>query len=237
MPVMTALARPAPDRVVFIPQSARRREPWRNGGGATEVIASGVVGGDDLAASDWDWRASIATIAGDGPFSHFPGVDRLLALVDGPGLTLAITPAGADPGSPASAETDLHRLQQAGDTIAFAGEASVQAVLHGAPTRDFNLMARRDRLHIALDCVPLHALARGDDDAMAAVPGLALRLVQVLSGAIAAHDRHGKRCVAAAGDTLLQLAPAGVLACTVEQPGQALLARAWTVAPAAAAGD
>jgi environmental stress-induced protein Ves len=38
----------------------------------------------------FDWRVSLATIAADGPFSSFPGVERTLALVDGHGMTLDI---------------------------------------------------------------------------------------------------------------------------------------------------
>src|SRR5665647_2813187 len=53
--------------------------PWRNGGGVTrEVVASG---GSD--PQDFDWRISIADVSQSGPFSAFPGVDRVITLVEG----------------------------------------------------------------------------------------------------------------------------------------------------------
>jgi len=45
--------------------------PWRNGGGETREILSWPPG-----KTDFDSRASIATIPQDGPFSSFPGNDR-----------------------------------------------------------------------------------------------------------------------------------------------------------------
>src|SRR5665811_1616202 len=57
--------------------------PWRNGGGVTrEVVASGASvasggsGGSD--PRDFDWRISIADVSRPGPFSAFPGVDRVI---------------------------------------------------------------------------------------------------------------------------------------------------------------
>lgn len=52
--------------------------PWKNGGGETREIVS-------IASPDatFLWRASIATIQQDGPFSPFPGVDRVITLLAG----------------------------------------------------------------------------------------------------------------------------------------------------------
>ena len=58
--------------------------PWRNGAGVTMEI---VVGGDPL---DWDWRLSLATVAGDGQFSAFPEVVRQLVVVEGIGMVLTV---------------------------------------------------------------------------------------------------------------------------------------------------
>ena len=52
--------------------------PWRNGGGVTrEILASGGSGSDGF-----DWRISIADVSEPGPFSAFPGFDRVITLDD-----------------------------------------------------------------------------------------------------------------------------------------------------------
>lgn len=57
--------------------------PWKNGAGATrEIIAIPSVDAPFL------WRASIATLQADGPFSPFPGVDRTIVLLAGQPLRL-----------------------------------------------------------------------------------------------------------------------------------------------------
>ena len=57
--------------------------PWKNGAGATrEIIAVPSVDAPFL------WRASIATLQADGPFSPFPGVDRTIVLLAGQPLRL-----------------------------------------------------------------------------------------------------------------------------------------------------
>jgi environmental stress-induced protein Ves len=57
---------------------------WRNGGGETREIISWPPG-----QADFDWRASIATVAQDGPFSAFPGIDRSITLLSGEGVQLS----------------------------------------------------------------------------------------------------------------------------------------------------
>ncbi len=52
--------------------------PWKNGGGVTREIVCQPPGAG-LAA--FDWRVSIATIASDGPFSLFAGIDRVITLL------------------------------------------------------------------------------------------------------------------------------------------------------------
>lgn len=39
---------------------------------------------------DFDWRISVAYVARAGPFSVFPGVDRIITLIDGPGMVLTV---------------------------------------------------------------------------------------------------------------------------------------------------
>ncbi|QWA13542.1 HutD family protein [Sodalis ligni] len=111
---------------------------WRNGGGETREIVSWPA--DELlpahsgplpALDDFAWRASIATIDRDGGFSSFPGVDRVITLLEGNGVVLH------------GANGVAHSLTRTGEPYAFAGEESVTAVLAGGASRDFNIMTRR----------------------------------------------------------------------------------------------
>src|SRR5690606_6318250 len=56
---------------------------WRNGAGETREICC-----IPPATRDFCWRASIATIASNGEFSAFPGVDRVITLLEGGEVTL-----------------------------------------------------------------------------------------------------------------------------------------------------
>lgn len=57
---------------------------WRNGGGETREIVSFPP-----RSEPFSWRASIASIAASGAFSFFPGVDRVITLLNGEGVELA----------------------------------------------------------------------------------------------------------------------------------------------------
>ncbi|MFI1170952.1 HutD family protein [Streptomyces melanogenes] len=110
--------------------------PWRNGGGATREIASRPVG-----AEEFGWRASIADIHRDGPFSAFPGVDRMLTLLTGDGVRLTC------PG-----EFD-RLLARAGEPFGFSGDLALDAELPGGPCRVLNLMVRRGSWTATVDRV------------------------------------------------------------------------------------
>ncbi len=56
---------------------------WRNGAGETREICCFPP-----ATRDFFWRASIASIASNGEFSAFPGVDRVITLLEGGEVTL-----------------------------------------------------------------------------------------------------------------------------------------------------
>lgn len=98
---------------------------WRNGGGETREIVSFPPD-----QRDFSWRISIATIAADGAFSRFPGIDRVITLLEGEGVELK-----------ARRYTQLLRLRQ---PFAFAGEEEIEARLTGGVSTDFNVMTRRD---------------------------------------------------------------------------------------------
>ncbi|XES00502.1 HutD family protein [Streptomyces sp. S1D4-11] len=56
--------------------------PWKNGGGVTREIVAWPEGAD---MGDFEWRVSLADVGGDGPFSAFADVDRILTMVEGGG--------------------------------------------------------------------------------------------------------------------------------------------------------
>jgi environmental stress-induced protein Ves len=103
--------------------------PWKNGGGVTREIVSWP---QDAGLDGFDWRASIATIAANGPFSLFPGVDRTIVLLDGKGVRLQAP--GID-----------HRLDTRHEPFEFSGDLAVHCSLLGGESFDFNLMSRRAR--------------------------------------------------------------------------------------------
>lgn len=104
----------------------RLATPWRNGGGVTREVAAWPPG---AGLDAFDWRVSLADVATDGPFSAFPGVDRVLTVIAGDGLVLEIDgrTTRLEPGAP----------------LAFPGEAVVMARLTAGPIRDLNVMVRR----------------------------------------------------------------------------------------------
>jgi len=116
---------------VLIPFAGLAPAPWKNGGGSTIEIA---IGPPDASVDDFDWRVSLATIAEDGAFSQFDGVDRTLALVDGPGMLLHID------GEPTM-------VTEAEPVVAFDGSSEVSAKLNRGPTTDFNVMSRSERCY------------------------------------------------------------------------------------------
>ncbi|MFE0650958.1 HutD family protein [Streptomyces sp. NPDC059534] len=101
---------------------------WRNGGGSTREVVSWPAGTEEFA-----WRASIADIDRDGPFSAFPGVDRTLTLLAGDGVRL--TSAGAFD----------RLLTRVGEPTAFSGDLALTAELPGGSCRVLNIMTRRGR--------------------------------------------------------------------------------------------
>ncbi len=118
-------------RATVLRASNYRRMPWKNGGGETVEIA---VSPEGAALSDFDWRVSMATVATDGPFSIFPGIDRTLSIIDGNGMQLAI-----DGDAPLL-------LTQESAPLAFPADVAVQATLAEGPITDLNVMTRRDAL-------------------------------------------------------------------------------------------
>jgi environmental stress-induced protein Ves len=112
---------------VLTPASSRR-VPWKNGLGATLEIATDAV----APGGEWTWRLSIADVPSRAEFSIFPGIDRFIACLAGPGLNL--DRAGA-----------RSLVPREGAALPFAGEEPVTGEPLGRGVRDANLMLRRDR--------------------------------------------------------------------------------------------
>lgn len=104
--------------------------PWRNGGGLTSVLAQWPTQGD------WQWRMSVAIVEQSGPFSHFDGIDRWFAVLEGAGVTLQI----AD---------QTHHLTPHSAPLAFDGAAETACELIDGRTTDFNLMVKQRKGHTA----------------------------------------------------------------------------------------
>jgi environmental stress-induced protein Ves len=104
--------------------------PWKNGLGVTREIAVHPPG---AGLDDFDWRISMATVDAGGPFSIFPGVDRILTVLEGR-LSLSLdgaVPVELGPDSP---------------PLAFPGDIAVHADLLAGPVTDLNVMTRRGRV-------------------------------------------------------------------------------------------
>jgi uncharacterized protein len=153
--------------------------PWKNGGGITRELATG--GGDR--GSGWGWRVSLAEVAQDGPFSVFPGVDRVIAVIGGAGMDLV-----AHDG----VRTALEPLQP----VRFSGEAAVSGRLRDGPVRDLNVMVQRGDYTAAMeflrgpcaaawttgtdDCLVIHSLAGAESLRVNAAPPLSLAAGETL---------------------------------------------------------
>jgi environmental stress-induced protein Ves len=104
-----------------------RSEPWRNGGGVTRELASHPKA---ASAQDgaWDWRVSIADVSKAGDFSAFPGMERVLTVIDGELLLLTV-------------DGDEHPLEKY-RPFRFSGEAAAHGALPTGDIRDLNVIAR-----------------------------------------------------------------------------------------------
>jgi environmental stress-induced protein Ves len=102
-------------------------QPWRNGGGVTRELVS-----HPLAASAqdgaWDWRVSITDLTKAGDFSPFPGMERVLTVVEGELLLLNV---GGN-------EHPLEKYRP----FRFSGDAASSATLPTGDIRNLNVITR-----------------------------------------------------------------------------------------------
>jgi uncharacterized protein len=96
---------------------------WKNGGGVTRELLAWPN------ANEWAIRLSVADIERDGSFSTFPGVERWFAVLSGNGVRLGV---------PAKL------IKRGDDAVNFDGALAPNCTLIDNPTRDLNLMIRRD---------------------------------------------------------------------------------------------
>lgn len=160
--------------------------PWRNGLGVTLEVARFPAGD-----GPFGWRVSIAKVDADGPFSLFPGIDRILVPLDGDGIRLE---------DPASGMATILPPLAVGR---FEGDRPTVGRLLGGPIRDFNVMTRRGEWRGEATVERGVAFRCGPD-------GSTVRLLHAVAGGAVARCA-GEEFRIAAGETLRVVPPAAAL--------------------------
>jgi hypothetical protein len=96
--------------------------PWANGKGVTVEMLR-------VEAAGLKWRLSRASVVEDGDFSLFPGIERNLTVITGPGFDLL--------------GEGLHLHARPLQPVAFAGDIPIRAEGVTTPSDDFNVMTAR----------------------------------------------------------------------------------------------
>jgi environmental stress-induced protein Ves len=96
--------------------------PWANGKGVTVEMLR-------VEESGLKWRLSRACVVENGDFSAFPGIERNLTVISGPGFDLV--------------GQGLHLPARPLQPVAFAGDVPIRAEGVIAPSDDFNVMTAR----------------------------------------------------------------------------------------------
>ncbi|MFF1351402.1 HutD family protein [Streptomyces sp. NPDC058322] len=141
--------------------AGRTATPWKNGGGVTREIAAYPEGAP---VDAFDWRVSLAEVTEDGPFSAFPGVDRILTVVEGAGMDLMV-------------DGEHHIVDEPYWPHDFPGDPETGGTLLGCPVVNLNVMCRRGRTSAAV------AVVRGTVR-LSAPPGGAVLAVALEDGAV-----------------------------------------------------
>jgi environmental stress-induced protein Ves len=153
-------------------------KPWKNGGGVTREIDAEPKGAP---LDAFIWRLSIANVDTPGAFSTFAGIDRTLVLLEGAGMHLH------------EANGRVHALDAPLAMASFAGETQIDATLVDGPTRDFNVMVRRDRARATVQ-------AHRDESRFALADDITI--IFCVQGEIALTLDGEARCMLQANDTL-----------------------------------
>lgn len=139
--------------------------PWKNGQGSTTEIAVEPPG---ATLESFVWRASIAELRGSGPFSTFPGYERVIVQLDG--APMSLTHASGPP-------VALGQLVP----HAFSGDDETTCAVDGV-AHDFNLIVRRD---VGRAKVTVHRLRDGEP---LRLDGETANVSHVLEGALTGSD-------------------------------------------------
>ncbi|MER7847954.1 HutD family protein [Kitasatospora sp. NPDC096077] len=177
-------------RIQVLRANERPATAWLNGGGVTREVAGFPVG---AGLGEFDWRVSLADVASAGPFSPFPGIDRVITLVEGAGMALTVDGA-------------VQSIDVPFRPFAFPGDATTDCRLLDGPVVDFNVMTRRGRVEATVD------LRTGPGSVQ--VPSAATVLLVCLAGSAAVDDLELSRYDAALLDApgAHELRPDGVAA-------------------------
>ncbi len=143
--------------------------PWANGRGQTTELIR-VEGPEGML-----WRLSVASVVEDGAFSIFPGIERNLTVLSGPGFDLA------GPGLRLRADPLV--------PVAFAGDVVLGAEGVTAPVTDFNVMTARRLPKPEVWVAGPGRILPGSGRAAAGETGQTLCLfAPAAGGGLAAHD-------------------------------------------------
>lgn len=110
--------------------------PWKNGGGTTRELAIYPLGAS-LEKNDFLWRISRAEVKQPGPFSAFPGYQRLLTLTEGKELVL-------------KSKDELLALPK-GKVLDFSGSESFSAELPHGPVADLGVIYRPQAVKVSMN--------------------------------------------------------------------------------------
>jgi environmental stress-induced protein Ves len=161
-----------------------RRMPWKNGGGETIEIAKFPPDSD---LDSFSWRISTATVASDGPFSTFAGIDRTLCVLSGNGISLTF---GSD---------EPLVLNENMAPFSFSADASATARLIKGPITDLNVMTRRAGWH-----QEVHRRQVRTGDALLVEADVTWTVVFCRSGAMVTKDETGVSRLPPMGTLLIE---------------------------------
>lgn len=114
-----------------------RRTPWKNGGGVTVDIADAYAPGAE--PGGWTgviWRLGRTRIETPAPFSDLAGLDRILTVIGGRGLTLR------------ASDGQVFDAREPFRPVHFSGDLAVVSELEDGPVAVLNLMGARDKAAI-----------------------------------------------------------------------------------------
>lgn len=152
-------------RITRLDPKFYRHTPWKNGGGVTVDIADAYAPGAEVGSwSGMLWRLGRTQIVTPGPFSDLSGYDRILTVIGGRGLTLAIEGG------------ETLDVREPFRPVRFRGEDKIMSGLDAGPVAVLNLIA--DRQHT----IDVAILSGGEKCALTAAINIAYALEDSVVG-------------------------------------------------------